>query len=263
MATSVNPPVQRKLLSENTLKWSLRLLSFVAFIALWQWYGTRPEVFAVAPPTEVLPELWEDTVSGEIPQAVAGTVTTMLVGYIIASIVGVTTGVIIALSSWGRNTIDPIVNALYAAPMSLLIPIIGIYIGLGFQGRVFLVVVWAVFAIIVNTAVGVRQTPPDLIEMAQSFQVGRKDMLWKVILPAALPYILVGLRLGAGRAIRGAVTAEILLAVSNLGKYLISGSSRFNMPQLLAGIVTVVILGLVMIQAAEYLERRILAWRHY
>lgn len=248
---------------DDLLKWGVRLLSFAAFLIFWQWYGSRPDSFAVAPPTRVFPMLWEVISSGEILDAALGTVSTMLVGYCIAVVLGITIGALIALSTWGRNTIEPLVNALYSAPMSLLIPIIGIYIGLGFRGRVFLVVVWAIFVIIVNTAAGFRETPHALVEMARSFRINRWDMFRKIILPAALPYVLVGLRLGIGRAIRGAVTAEILLGVTNLGKFLIGAGSTFNMPKLLAGIVFVVILGLFLLQTAETIERRILDWRHY
>ncbi|MCH8266726.1 MAG: ABC transporter permease [Acidobacteria bacterium] len=242
-------------------KWGLRVASFLVFLAVWQWYGAKPEMFAVAPPSQVFPAFYEAMLSGELPKAAAGTLYTMAVGYLLAVVVGIVVGFGIAVSVWARNTIEPIVNAAYSAPMALLIPILGVYIGLEFQGRLFLVMVWAVFVIIVNTAAGVRETPPSLMEMAQSFGLNPWSIYRKVIFPSALPYILVGLRLGAGRALRGAVTAEILMSTTNLGKFLIDAGSTFNMPKLLAGIMLVILLGLVIIQGAEYLEQRILSWR--
>lgn len=247
---------------DRALKWGLRMVSFLAFLAFWQWYGSKPEMFAVAPPTQVFAALVESILSGELPGAAAGTLYTMTIGYLIAVVVGVVVGFAIAVSVWARNTIEPLVNAAYASPMALLIPILGVYIGLEFRGRLFLVIVWAVFVIIINTAAGVREVSPSLIEMSQSFCLNRWSAYRKVILPSALPYILVGLRLGAGRALRGAVTAEILLSATNLGKFLIVAGSTFKMAKLLAGIVLVVLIGLVIIQGAEYMERRILAWRH-
>ena len=242
-------------------KWGLRLASFLVFLAAWQWYGSKPEMFAIAPPSQVFPALYAAMLSGEILQAAAGTLYTMAIGYLLAVVIGVVVGFGIAVSVWARNTIEPLVNAAYSAPMALLIPILGAYIGLEFRGRLFLVMVWAVFVIIVNTAAGVREVPPSLLEMAQSFCLNPWSLYRKVIFPSALPYILVGLRLGAGRALRGAVTAEILMSTTNLGKFLIDAGSTFNMPKLLAGIVLVIFLGLVIIQGAEYLEHRILRWR--
>lgn len=248
---------------QNAVRWGLRIISFVFFFSIWEWYGRLPDTFAVAPPSEVFAALWDGLVSGELIEAGLGTVQTMVTGYAIAITLGITIGMFIAMTSWGRNTVEPIVNALYAAPMSLLIPIIGIYIGLGFSGRLFIVVTWSVFVIIVNTATGFRSTPPELLEMAQAFRANRASIFTKIIFPSALPYVLVGLRLGAGRAIRGAVTAEILLGVTNIGKYLIGAGSTYNMPKLLAGILFVVILGLIVMETAEWLEKRILEWRHY
>lgn len=247
---------------DRALKWGLRIASFVVFLAFWQWYGSKPEMFAVAPPTQVFAALVEALLSGELLSAAAGTLYTMTAGYLVAVVVGVVVGFAIAVSVWARNTIEPLVNAAYASPMALLIPILGVYIGLEFRGRVFLVIVWAVFVIIINTAAGVREVSPSLIEMSQSFCLNRWSTYRKVILPSALPYVLVGLRLGAGRALRGAVTAEILLSATNLGEFLIVAGSTFKMAKLLAGIVLVVLIGLVIIQGAEYMERRILAWRH-
>ena len=248
-------------LKDHITKWGLRIVSFVVLLAAWQWYGSKPEMFAVAPPSQVMPALYEALSSGELLTAASGTLFTMAVGYLLAVVVGIVVGFGLALSVWARNTIEPIVNAGYSAPMALLIPILGAYIGLEFRGRMFLVLVWAVFVIIVNTAAGVREVPPPLLEMAQSFCLNRWSLYWKVILPSALPYILVGLRLGAGRALRGAVTAEILMSTTNLGKFLIEAGSTFDMPKLLAGIVFVIVLGLVIIQGAEYTEQRILSWR--
>lgn len=249
--------------SVAVVRWSLRTLSFIIFLAAWQWYGAKPDTFAVAPPSEVFPALWDSVVSGEILNAAKGTVTTMLIGYTISSFLGIALGLFIAATSWGRNTVEPVVNALYAAPIALLIPVIGIYIGLGFRGRLFIVVTWSIFVIIVNTATGFRNTPRELLEMAHAFRASRWKTFSQIIVPSALPYLLVGLRLGAGRAIRGAVTGEILLSVSNIGKFLQGAGSTYNMPKLLGGIIFVVILGLIVMETAEYLEKRILEWRRY
>lgn len=266
MAVTARKPVNGAWLPdearEEILKWGLRIISLIGFLALWEWYGSKPETFAIAPPSEVFSTLLQLIVSGEILKPALGTFYTMVVGYVLAALVGIVIGVAIAVSTWARNTLEPLVNAAYSAPMSLLIPILGVYIGLGFRGRVFLVIVWAVFVIIINTAAGVREVPPSLIEMAQSFGFNRWRIYQKIIIPSAFPYILVGLRLGTARAIRGAVTAELLLSASNLGLFLIRAGSTFRMPELLAGIIFIVLIGLGLIQGSEYLEQRLRRWHH-
>lgn len=238
----------------------IRLVSVLAVLALWQWYGNQPNTFAVAPPTEVAEALRDGFTDGDFASALRGTLTTFLVGYLIAAFLGVFMGFFIATTSWGKNTVEPLIDALYATPMSLLIPVIGIYTGLGFRGRIVFVVFWSIFEIIVNTVAGVRSTPPDRIELARSFSAKRSFVYRRVIFPSALPLIATGLRLGVGRALRGAVTAELLLAAANLGRLSLFAQSTFEIPTLLAVIVLVMLVGLVLMKAAALIERRVLRY---
>lgn len=238
--------------------WGLRLIrvaSVFGVLALWQWYGNQPDTFAVAPPTEVAEALWDGFADGNFGTALRGTLTTFLVGYAISAVLGVLIGFFIATTSWGRNAVEPLTDALYATPMSLMIPIIGIYTGLGFSGRVVFVVFWSIFEIIVNTAAGVRATPPERVELARSFSAGRMLTYRRVVLPSALPLIATGLRLGVGRALRGAVTAELLLAAANLGRLSLFAQSTFDIPTLMAVIVLVMLVGLVLMKVASLFER--------
>lgn len=240
--------------------WILRAGFLFAIISLWQWYGSGGDSFAIAPFTEVMAALWDGLISGDFLVAAGGTLLTMALGYLIAVVVGVPMGLWIGISPFARNVFEPLVHAGYATPVSLLIPVIGIYTGLDMQGRVILTALWCVFEILVSTVSGVRSTPVNLIEMGRSFGAKRLSMYSKVILPAAAPLIIVGLRIGVGRAMRGAVTAELLLAVANLGAVILFAGSVFDIPRLLAGIIFVMALGLIMMRLAGLLETR--ATRH-
>jgi len=246
---------------DRTLAWTLRIASVVAVLAFWQWYGLRSGSFAIVPFTDVVKALWRGLVDGQFLEAAAGTLLTMAVGYAIAVVVGVGFGLFMGVSSYARNTLEPLVNIAYATPVSLFIPIIGIYTGLDFRGRVTLTVLWCVFEILVNTTTGVREAPAALIDMARSFGASRRVLYWNIVLPSAFPYIVVGLRMGVGRAMRGAVTAELLLSVVNTGKILVQAGSTFNVPTLLAGILFVMLLGLILMQISELIEQRVAASR--
>jgi ABC-type nitrate/sulfonate/bicarbonate transport system permease component len=244
-------------------KWLLRGLSIGLLIVLWQWRGSQPGAFALPPFTKVIAALWQALISGDLLTATSGTLVTMLVGYFVAAAIGIPLGIGIALSAWIRNTIEPIVVASYTSPVSIFIPIIGLYFGLGFQGRVVLVLLWSVFVIVVNTTAGIRETPPIMVEMATAFRATRFGTLRTIMLPWALPYILTGLRLGFGRALRGAITAEVLLSAANLGAFLSNAGELFNMPRLLAGIVFITLLGVVLLRMVEHLETAFLHRWHY
>lgn len=246
---------------QRAVAWSLRVVSLAAFLGAWEWYGRQPDVLAVAPVSEVAESLVGGLVSGELVTATAATVQTFAVGYVITVILGVTFGLLIGVSRWATNTLEPLVHAAYSTPASLLIPVLGIYTGFGFRGRVVLVVLWSVFEVLINTTGAVRAVPESLVEAGRAFGARRVDFYRKIVLPAAMPQIAVGLRLAVGKAIRGAVTAEILLAVSNLGGVLVNAGATFNIPRLLAGIVLVMLMGLALMRSAEALERRSLRWQ--
>jgi ABC-type nitrate/sulfonate/bicarbonate transport system permease component len=265
--TALQPSPARRLLPTLTRERVYATLTMAAslavFFALWQWYGTRPDAFAVPPPTKVLPALWESLVHGDLVSATGGALAATGAGYLIAAVIGVGGGIIIGVSQgWVRNTIEPLAYAAYSAPITVLIPVLGIYTGLGFRGIVTLVVLWSVFEILISTLAGVREVPQGIIEVARSFGASKSQTYLRVILPSAFPLIVVGLRMGIGRALRGAVTAQLLLAVTYVGKILSYSGATFDMPTLIGTIVFLTLLGLVLMKIAEFFERRLLAWRH-
>jgi NitT/TauT family transport system permease protein len=97
--------------------------------------------------------------------------------------------------------------------------------------------------------------------MARSFGARERDLFLKVILPAALPMIMAGLRLGMGRAVLGMVTSELILAVVGFGAMLMTFSASYNSPALFATILTIVLLAVALLAAIQYLDRRLMPWR--
>jgi NitT/TauT family transport system permease protein len=239
----------------------LRALSLVAFLAIWQWYGSNPVHFATPPPTDVFPALWDGIVHGDILKSTAGTLLTLSVGMVISIVLGLILGFAIALFPWARNTIDPLVDAAYAMPVTMLIPVIGVYTGLDFRGRVFIVITYVALVIVISTSTGVRDVPRDLLETGRAFGLRGRELWHHVILPSAMAHIASGIATGVARGIRGAITAELLLIAADLGAYILSAQAQLLTDQLLAGILWTLLLGYVLYAAALWLERRLLRWR--
>ncbi|MCW3014362.1 MAG: binding-protein-dependent transport system inner rane component [Solirubrobacterales bacterium] len=255
------PPRPKTLLSRRVRFGLLRVGSLVAFLGLWQWYATQPDQYAVASPTEVGPDLWNGITDGTLPNAMLGTMSFMVVGLLIAAVLGIGLGLLVAASDVADNTLTPLINSAYAAPITLLIPIIGVYTGIDFWGKVFLVVAFSVFVILVNTESGIRSVPAEMIETAAAFCLTRRQLVRHVVVPAAMPYLLTGLRLGVGRAFRGAIVADLLLAVDNLGEVLVTAGSTFNVTRLLTGVLFTTLVGYLLMSIVEAAEQRILPWR--
>lgn len=247
----------------TSLLWLGRIALFAGLLVGWEAYGSRPDIFSIAPFSKVVQAFWQGIASGEYAVAVGGTLQSVAIGYVIAAVLGVGIGTWIGVSRYAQNTIEPLTSAMYATPVSLFIPVIAVFTGLEMQGRVLLIVLWCVFEITVTTSAGVRQVPAELIDVARSFDAPRSFLYRKVIIPAAMPHVVLGLRLGVARAMRGAVTAELLLAAANLGLIVLTAGARFRVPELLAGILLTMLLGLALMSAAMFVEKRILAYHEH
>lgn len=241
-----------------SLRWPVRAFSFAIFFVGWELVGRSEQFFAIAPASETFDALWTDL--GQIWSAILGTLRVAAAGFLPAAVIGILAGTLIGTTRMGREALDPLVNVGVVAPMTMLVPVLGIYIGLGYRGKVALVLLFSVFVIVINTAAGVAETPPALRETAASFGIRGFALYRKVILPGALPYVLTGLRLGAGRAVQGAIIADLLLEVSNIGLYLIRAGSTFDMPSLLAGTLFTVAVASTVMLLVRSAERRALRW---
>lgn len=242
------------------VKWTIRVAALVVFFAAWELVGRSRRLFAVVPFSEVVVRIVEDLANGSLVEAVLGTLWIAFVGYVIAAVVGIVMGAVVGRSRWGRWTIDPLINVGIATPMTILVPVLAVYLGFGYQSKVFLVFMFCVFVIAINTAAGVAETPAPLIETAKAFGVSKGRMYSTVVIPHSLPYVLTGLRLAIGRAVQGAIIADLLLQTRNLGAYLLRAGSRFDMAALLAGTFFIVIVGAALMLAARRAELWLLPW---
>jgi ABC-type nitrate/sulfonate/bicarbonate transport system permease component len=240
-----------------------RAAAVLAFFAGWEIFGLTGGVFAIPPFHVVLTTLVEMLQSGELWGPTARTCLVAFTGWACAGVIGIVVGVALGLSETLRMALEPIINAAYATPMAMFIPVIGIYLGLDFVGQVFLVVTFCVFIVLMNTQAGVRAAPADYWELGRSLELSYPRVVATMILPHAVPYIAVGLRVSVARAVAGAITAELLMATTGLGLYLSMAGSSFDVNRLVAGTLWVALLGIVPVVLAYRIERRLSAWRPY
>jgi NitT/TauT family transport system permease protein len=160
-----------------------------------------------------------------------------------------------------RKILDPYVNAFYAMPTVAMIPLVIIWLGLGFQAKVFLTFLVAVFPIIINAEAGVVTVPPAFLETARAFGCNRRQVFRRVILHAAVPFFVAGVRLGLGRALVGVVVAEMFTALAGLGYLIVLYGNTFRTAELF---VPILVLGAISVAATKLIqriERRIAPWR--
>lgn len=237
---------------------SLPFAFLAVLILAWELVGRQPGQYLFPPPTKVVPFLGQALADGTLLGPLVGTLALLAVGFVIAVPIGLIVGVLLALSEWAENTLGPLVVAAYATPMVLIIPVVGIYLGFGLAAKTLLVVAFVVFPVIVNTEAGVRNVPSSLKEVARSFGASRRQVLHLVAVWAAMPQILVGLRLGLTRGFKGAILADVLLLVANVGSYLLKAQSTFNTTALIAGVLAITTLGYLIVLIGIAAERAVI-----
>ncbi|MBB4185403.1 ABC transporter permease [Sinorhizobium terangae] len=185
----------------------------------------------------------------------------LVVGYGLAIIVGVPLGI---LMGWYRRfdaAFDPIISALYATPRIALLPLIMIWFGIGLGSKFAIIFLSAVFPILINTTAGVQTVERDYIKVARSFGANDRQMFLTVAFPAAVPFLLTGLRLGLGHALIGIVVGEMYSAQAGVG-YLISvAGATFQTDRVMFGIILIAAAGVVLTNILRMIERRFDRWR--
>ena len=239
----------------------LPLLSFVIVFGGWEIVGRGIDPLLFAPPSVVAAQFSDLIASGELAAAAKITMQALFLGYALAVIVGVPFGIV--MGAWDRfgDIMQPYLYAVFATPRVVVVPLIVVWFGIGFEARLFLVFFWSAIAISVNTAQGVRHARPDLVEVARSFQASRVQLARHVLIPGAIPFVLAGLRIGAERAIVGVIIGEMFLQIVGLGGVITTGSSELLPAKMLCAVVVIAVMGTIIVTALDMLERRFQSWK--
>jgi NitT/TauT family transport system permease protein len=191
-----------------------------------------------------------------------GSVFLYLAAFVVSGVTGIFIGLLLGgFRPFGR-TMEIYVNALMATPRIAFIPLITVVLGIFWEAKIFIIFLGAVFPIIVNTYAGVHNADGELVEMARSSGAKRLQIFRRVLLPGSLPFIVVGLRLGATIGLINTVVAELYVSVSGLGGLLSQYRGSFRMAEYSVIVVVLAIIGIIVTQTLRQLESRMDRWRY-
>ena len=179
------------------------------------------------------------------------------VGFLIAAPLAVSTGFLLGERLHLAETFNPIVHFILAVPQSIFLPVFILAFGIGFLEKVLFGVTHAYFVIVVNSFAAVRSIPPPLIAAARVFGATRAQIYTRIYLPAMLPLVLTGLRLGMVLCIIGVLLAEMYASRHGIGRLIFTWGEGYQVPELLAGIVLVSILTVAVNEAMRLAELRV------
>ena len=250
------------ILDTKWFPWVVRLSSMAVLLGVWEVVGRQQETtLFFVPLSQVLASLWELIRTEEFWAAYGQTIIPFLWGWILALVVGISTGLVIGRFRPILQLTSPYLTFLNALPVSTLVPVAVILLGIGYPSRVLVVFLFAVVEITLNTAAGVRYVDRDLVEMGRSFKATEWRLFRKVILPASAPGIMAGVRIGTGRAVVGMVVVEILLVAVGVGRLILRYRGRFQSDNLYAVVLSLIIFGIVLLAIARGVERRVSRWK--
>ena len=236
---------KRILIFTDLNPWIVYFSTFIIFIVFWEILGhlTNPVLFA--PLSRVISEYPELISSGKLPKAMLTTISAMLLGYFTASVTGILFGLWWGRSRFLQDIVEPYLNALYALPRVALIPLVIVWIGIGFWGRFFIIFYGTVFDTMINTYTGVRSTEKTLLEVGKYFGANERNLFLHIIIPYSVPFIMAGLRLGLGRALVGVIVAEMFLQMVGMGGLILVFGETHRIASMLAVVILLSIMGIL------------------
>lgn len=184
-----------------------------------------------------------------------------LIGFGGGVILAVLLGIVIGWFPFFDDIAEPFISGFYATPYIAFLPVIILWAGIGLTSKV-VIIGWATFfPVIINTIAGVKNTPPDFLRVARSFGVSRPRLLRTVVAPAAMPYIMAGLRQGIGRGLVGVIVAEFYIANKGVGFFISSATAAFRTNDAFAAILLLGVAGVVLVRIVAAFEQRLARWR--
>jgi ABC-type nitrate/sulfonate/bicarbonate transport system permease component len=228
----------------------------------WEVIGRVVGLSFFPPLSAVLVRLVELTAQGKIIGNLANSLTNLAIGFSISAVVGVGVGILMGAYRKVDMALDFYVYALLTAPSLVFAPLFFSMFGAGNSRLSILavIVMYTLFIIIVNTAAAIRNVPRPLVEMGRSFCANDRQLFLRIIIPAALPLIMAGLRLGMGRAIKGMINGEMFIAVVGLGDVVQSAGKRFDAEGVLAVLLVIISVALVAVKLVQIVDLRLTGW---
>ncbi|MBI2359550.1 MAG: ABC transporter permease subunit [Deltaproteobacteria bacterium] len=233
------------------------IFSPVIWFILWELIG-RAELSTIIPPVSRVVAAGITILPTEKFSAAAWiSLRSFTTGMALALVIGIPIGVLMARVEVARRIVGLWVNIFVSAPISALVPILMAVVGIGETTVVVTVFLFAVFVILLDTQVGVKQADRSLVEMARSFGARSYQIYSKVLLLSALPEILAGIRLGTIRGVKGMVIGQLLIAILGVGELFELYSKHFLMEEFWALVIVVFMFAFALSEAIAFLERRV------
>lgn len=242
-------------------RWVITIASIAVMLILWEIFGRRVNPVFGSYPSAIAEAFWDLAITGQLWAALYKSLRPFVLGYALAILIGVPLGLFIGGFRAAEAALGLYITAGYAMPLVALVPLLILWLGLGFAVKVAVIFLMALFPICINTWLGVVAVPKTLIEVGKSFVAPDTVILRRIILPATLPYIMAGIRLAVGRAVVGMVIAEFFTTISGLGAVIINSANNFDTATMFVPIIILMVMAVGLNWLIGFVERRVAPWQ--
>lgn len=241
---------------ERVLPWAVVIGLFVFWEITVRLFSV-PE-FILPAPSVIFQSMWQWRVP--ILENAGQTAMTTVIGFAIAIVFGLVTGILVGSSSLIYNGFYPVLIGFNSIPKVAVVPILVIWFGIGTVPAIITAFLISFFPILVNVATGIATVEPELKDVLRALGASRRDIIMKVGIPRSLPYFFASLKIAITVAFVGSIIAETVASNKGIGHLMMVASSRFEVPLVFAGLLVTAIMGVMMYVVATFVEKRMTGW---
>jgi len=244
----------------NSESYLVPAVTLVLLLALWEalYYLLSIPKFIVPSPSAIAAAAWEWR--DKLPAHIYETLFATVIGFVVSTAVALPLAAVIVYSPFLSKAIYPLLVLSQSIPKVAIAPVLMLVVGTGIESKVIMCVLIAFFPIIVDTAAGLKITPPELLDLSRSYRSGSFKTFMKVRFPMALPFIFSGLKVGITFSVTGAVVAEFMGSDKGLGYVIMSATSFWRADLAFAVMIILSIIAIVLFTLVEILERVFCPW---
>jgi NitT/TauT family transport system permease protein len=238
----------------------IRVVSLAIALTLWEIAAGNVDPVLFTSPTKVAAAAYHMILSGELWTYLWPSLVVLAIGFALAVVFGIAIGLLLARFWVLDVALNVYITFLYSIPSVALVPLIVLWAGFETTAKVIILFLFAFFPMVINTYQGVKSVDPKLLEVGRAFRCSEGQLWAHIVLPAALPFIVTGLRLALGRALIGMVLADLYTAISGIGYLIVRTASTYQVDKMFVPIVTLGLLGVTFTGLLRLAERYVAPW---
>jgi NitT/TauT family transport system permease protein len=262
-AVNIRPDFFKRKRMEQILSFSLGAGIILLLLLLWEFSARNNWIDPMfsSYPTKIFLAGVNLFREGQILHHAWASLRVFVLGFLVSALVGIPTGIISGWSKWTDHALSPLISALNTTPRLALMPLLIVWFGLGFGSKIVLVFLSAVFPIIINMQAAMLNLDDEFRTVAKAYGANRFQLFTTIALPASVPFLITGLRMGIGRALLGIIAAEVFGGGEGIGFLIQYAGSMFQVETVFVCVVLIGFFGIVLDRSFQLISRRFDHWR--